>query len=175
MREARRLNVTVALIDRDVQVTLNRLFDALSQSDLSAFETKVEADDAAMRERLVKRQVATGDTAGSSGVSGVGMSGGGGGGGSGSGSGGEITADQLRDMVEMIKQRDQVRMLMQGVKDDLPLVYDAMIGERDAYMANGIKRGAGKYKTIVGVVGMAHMDGIERNLDWKSVPCDARI
>ena len=94
---------------------------------------------------------------------------------SGSGSGGEITADQLRDMVEMIKQRDQVRMLMQGVKDDLPLVYDAMIGERDAYMANGIKRGAGKWKTMVGVVGMAHMDGIERNLDWKSVPCDARI
>ena len=34
MREARRLNVTVALIDRDVQVTLNRLYEALSQSDL---------------------------------------------------------------------------------------------------------------------------------------------
>ena len=173
MREARRLNVTVALIDRDVQVTLNRLFDALSQSDLSAFETKIEADDAAMRERLANRQVVAGDTAGSGAMSGVSMSGGGSGGVS--GGGGEITADQLRDMVEMIKQRDQVRMLMQGVKDDLPLVYDAMIGERDAYMANGIKRGAGKWKTMVGVVGMAHMDGIERNLDWKSVPCDARI
>ena len=165
--------MTVALIDRDVQVTLNRLFDALSQSDLSAFETKIEADDAAMRERLANRQVVAGDTAGSGAMSGVSMSGGGSGGVS--GGGGEITADQLRDMVEMIKQRDQVRMLMQGVKDDLPLVYDAMIGERDAYMANGIKRGAGKWKTMVGVVGMAHMDGIERNLDWKSVPCDARI
>jgi pheromone shutdown protein TraB len=40
--------------------------------------------------------------------------------------------------------------------------YLFFIGERDAFMARSLATSKGK--KIVGVVGMAHMDGIERNL-----------
>jgi pheromone shutdown protein TraB len=40
-----------------------------------------------------------------------------------------------------------------------------MIGERDAFMAQSLYTSTGK--NIVGVVGMAHMDGIERDLVTK--------
>ena len=69
------------------------------------------------------------------------------------------------------------------LKEELPLVYEALIGERDLYMAHAIAdAGAsstlsttttkttgtgtrtGTEGVLVGVVGMMHLDGIEKHL-----------
>jgi pheromone shutdown protein TraB len=83
-------------------------------------------------------------------------------------------ADQLRDTVELIKQRQTVRELMGLLEQELPLVYNAMLRERDEYMAKSLLA-ANKAKLIVAVVGMAHMDGIERELGYSKVPCPAGL
>ena len=48
------------------------------------------------------------------------------------------------------------------LRAELPSVYDALVGERDSYMAESIDGSSGKL--MVCVVGMAHMNGIENNL-----------
>ncbi len=78
------------------------------------------------------------------------------------------------DKVEKFKDRKGVTELTQWQKNLLPNIYEAMLGSRDRFMveqvlrqctaAEGSKAGGSKGKTtkIVLVVGMAHMDGIER-------------
>ncbi len=76
--------------------------------------------------------------------------------------------------VESLKQRSSIRQLAAAVKEELPLVYDALIGERDEFMARALAEKStapspeptlsdsrGNVIRIVGVVGMMHMDGIE--------------
>lgn len=60
-------------------------------------------------------------------------------------------------------QRQSLNEVMSIVKEEVPLVYDALIGERDIFMAKSIA--LSKAESIVAVVGMAHMTGIERNLN----------
>lgn len=62
-----------------------------------------------------------------------------------------------------------MRALMTSLKEELPAVYRAMIQERDEYMAKQLQQSSSK--KIVGVVGIGHMDGIERYLGWQKVPC----
>lgn len=50
-----------------------------------------------------------------------------------------------------------------------------MLGERDAYMARGLDT-LNEFEVIVAVMGLAHMDGVEANLQergWRQVrlPC----
>jgi pheromone shutdown protein TraB len=54
-------------------------------------------------------------------------------------------------MVESLKQKDLLSSLMSVLKSELPLVYQALIGERDIFMANSILMIEGK--RTVGVVG----------------------
>jgi pheromone shutdown protein TraB len=66
------------------------------------------------------------------------------------------------------------------LKEEVPLVYEALIGERDTYMARaiadsvvvtgasassrtGVSSGVSE-GLLVGVVGMMHLDGIEKHL-----------
>ncbi len=66
----------------------------------------------------------------------------------------------------------QVAAVMGLLKEELPRVYAAMIGERDAYMAARLLEAPGS--RAVGVVGIAHLEGIERALadaGWQRVPC----
>jgi pheromone shutdown protein TraB len=68
----------------------------------------------------------------------------------------------ISKMVEALKERATIRQLMGSLKTSLPEVYQALVAERDVYMASSLlKSGA---KSAVAVVGMAHMDGIEREL-----------
>merc|ERR1711871_1580199 len=82
-------------------------------------------------------------------------------------------ADQIRDVVELIKQRDTVRELTTQLRREAPLVYDAMIGERDRYTAQSLLQTTAA--VTVGVVGMAHMDGIETQLGWQKKVCGGAI
>ena len=83
-----------------------------------------------------------------------------------------------------MKERAVVGKVVGLLREEVPLAYEAMIGERDEYMANSIlgaveagppPPGAGLTASsnpkgglaMVGVVGIAHMDGIERRLQAK--------
>ena len=55
--------------------------------------------------------------------------------------------------------RSQVREYMRA---QAPPVYEALIGERDRYMAHALRDCEGS--SVVGVVGLAHLDGIVQTL-----------
>ncbi|CAM9315010.1 unnamed protein product [Chrysoparadoxa australica] len=133
---ARQSGAKLLLGDRDVQVTLRHLSDALRQSDLQQLNNL---------NSLVPPDLA------------------------------DLATVRLDDpaavssAVELIKQRATVRKLTASLQKELPLVYNAMLAERDEFMANSLKNCPGK--TFVAVVGIAHMDGIERNLGYKKLRC----
>eukprot|EP00966_Prymnesium_polylepis_P235926 5456382-Prymnesium_polylepis.2 len=52
-------------------------------------------------------------------------------------------------------------------------LYDALIGERDAYMARSLLDSPGR--RIVAVVGMAHMDGIETYFSKGAAPAECVV
>ena len=79
--------------------------------------------------------------------------------------------EELARLVETLKERDNVDALMGSLKASAPLVYEAMVAERDRYMAEGID-GEGGSRRMVAVVGVAHLRGIEEGLmerGWKKV------
>lgn len=102
----------------------------------------------------------------------------------------DVTKEELGKFVESIKQKQFIIQLMNVLKQELPDVYSALvgkdlfiycrfstsiwstilfshiIGERDEYMANSIL-GTDSSKVLVGVVGLAHLAGIEANLKNK--------
>ena len=138
--EAKALNAEVILGDRPAKQTLKRLAEALRDSGVSPASL------------LVPPKAA-------------------GGGGEGPPSG--ITTalaaldfsnnDSLKDVVETLKARENVRAVMGALKAEAPELYQALVAERDAYMANTLQRTAGRGR-VVAVVGIAHADGIEENL-----------
>ena len=66
-------------------------------------------------------------------------------------------------MVEKLKTKEALGQITAILEQEAPLIYQAMIGERDAFMAKAMSDCSGS-KRMVGVVGMAHLPGIERNL-----------
>ena len=81
---------------------------------------------------------------------------------------GTLNKEAISSMVEAMKNRSNVKLLMAKLKSEAPYIYEAMVGERDKFMAEGIDGEAGS--VMVAVVGIAHMDGIERELKdkgWK--------
>ena len=81
---------------------------------------------------------------------------------------GSLNKEAIAGMVEKMKSRSNVKLLMGKLRSEAPYVYEAMVGERDAFMAEGIDGAGGT--TMVAVVGIAHMDGIEgylKKAGWK--------
>jgi hypothetical protein len=77
---------------------------------------------------------------------------------------------EFKEFVEKVKKKENIRLMMTQLKRLSPPLYDALVGERDAYMAAGIN-GLNELESIVAVVGIAHADGIEENLQrngWKA-------
>ena len=88
-----------------------------------------------------------------------------------------VDKDTLASMVETLKARENVDLLMSKLQTSAPLIYGAMVSERDEYMAKGIDGESGS-KRMVAVVGVAHMSGIERGLmemGWKKVGSCAAV
>lgn len=133
VEEGKSVGARVLLGDRDVDVTLERLASAIVNTDPSQFEKVAGRIQDLEEEKGLNFQ----DN--------------------------EINKEQMTVIVETLKQRDLIVMLMKELKQEVPLVYDALIGERDIYMAQSIGE-AESSKTMVGVVGMAHMNGIETYL-----------
>eukprot|EP01041_Mallomonas_annulata_P007761 gene7761-15878_t len=123
----------ILLGDRDVDITLQHLSQALAETDLSSFDrlgTKLEA--------LMQQDV--GDVS----------------------NGMPTDKESLSVLVEGMKQRRYISAVMDVVRQDAPKVYQALIAERDVYMAESITKAKGN--SVVAVVGMAHMEGIENKL-----------
>lgn len=71
--------------------------------------------------------------------------------------------ETLSSLVEGLKQRDLLEEVELVFSNEIPFVYQALIGERDKFMADAID--SCECKSMVAVVGMAHMSGIERSLN----------
>lgn len=60
--------------------------------------------------------------------------------------------------------------LVKKLRTDVPEFYDTFLGARDAHMARAIQAEAAQgSRSLVAVVGMAHMEGIEEKLAWERV------
>jgi len=151
IKEGLAQGATVVLGDQDVDLTLQRLTSALTKTNWSKLLT---ADESVMKDllpaesrKILEENFTSGD----------------------------FNTDQFRSTVELVKTRENVRKIMAVLQDTAPEIYMAMVGERDAYMANGLNR-LEKFDNIVAVVGLAHVDGIEMNLSkfgWTKLPTPA--
>jgi hypothetical protein len=155
MQEGQKIGSDIILGDRDVEVTLQRVTEALSKTDLKALFNPGSELEESMKE-LVPSSMATNG-------------------------GGDFSDPQFRDefssFVETMKSRDNVRKIMGELQKTAPALYQALVSERDAYMAAGLN-GLNSYEAIVAVMGIAHVDGVEQNLKlngWNAVSLNCAI
>eukprot|EP00457_Paulinella_chromatophora_P004448 gb/GEZN01004460.1/.p1 GENE.gb/GEZN01004460.1/~~gb/GEZN01004460.1/.p1 ORF type:complete len:471 (+),score=95.90 gb/GEZN01004460.1/:124-1536(+) len=75
----------------------------------------------------------------------------------------------IENKVEKTKSRDLVTNMTQYLNEQAPNLCQGLLHDRDDYMASELERTAKEgHKSIVAVVGLAHMDGIEKN--WMGYP-----
>jgi pheromone shutdown protein TraB len=70
-----------------------------------------------------------------------------------------------------MKAKENVKLIMGQLQKAAPAIYEALVAERDAYMANGLNT-LNMFPVIVAVMGIAHVDGVEQYLQregWTSV------
>uniref|UniRef100_A0A7S2U1H7 Uncharacterized protein n=1 Tax=Lotharella oceanica TaxID=641309 RepID=A0A7S2U1H7_9EUKA len=128
--------IPVLLGDRPIDLTFERLGQAASTEDLTKILTPDEED---AKELGILYGVNGEEEIGS--------------------------AQDLAMQVEMLKNRETVGALQGYIARKSPELYAALIGERDAYMAESLSGAIQKeYKNIVAVVGFAHLNGIEKYL-----------
>lgn len=176
VREGLALGSTIVLGDRDVEVTLRRLTQAIAKTDLRKLlsaDSEVEKSMEGLLPEGMKSQMNNGG-GGSNGdmsVTSTGQD--------------DVTIDKLefKTFVETMKAKENVKKIMAALQKTAPEIYEAMVAERDVYMGRGLDELGINLKEssvddTVAVVGMAHVDGIERYLatkGWKemSYPCPA--
>jgi len=73
--------------------------------------------------------------------------------------------EQLKDHIESMKHRSFVRETLKEAEKYQPQAVQALLHDRDDYMYRKLLKAPGDI--LVGVVGLAHMDGIERR--WNDV------
>ena len=143
VEEADRLGANILLGDRDARLTVKRIRDALFEVLQSPeFENAAPPPD-----ELVAMMSGT-NTADSG-----------------------FTKEKVVSTVAVMKQKQNVQMLMGYLKESVPPLYEALIGERDQYMANSILRSDAK--SLVAVVGLAHVDGIAASVMREGGSCTA--
>ncbi|CAM6087778.1 unnamed protein product [Calypogeia fissa] len=76
----------------------------------------------------------------------------------------EFESGSFEEALEKVKTRENVRAVVKSMEALFPNLVKVMIHERDKLMVERLRECTGK---VVGVVGMAHMDGIERL--WKEL------
>lgn len=154
IRAGQELGATIVLGDRDVELTLRRLPQALAVTDFNPL-LHPSAD--------FERALAD-------------LGGGGG--------GPSVLEPMRQDFdnpaefkqalsayVEKLKDRRSIANVMTQLNEVAPALVQVMLTERDAYMATGIDT-LNDYECMVAVMGLAHMDGVEGNLrqyGWKQV------
>lgn len=179
VREGLAIGATIVLGDRDVEVTLQRLTKAITKTDirkLLSADSEVEKSMEALLPEGMKSQLKQpsnglgGNVDGNNiSVTSMGMD--------------DVTISKqdFNTFVETMKAKENVRNIMSALQKTAPEIYEAMVAERDIYMGQGLDelglnlKGSNTQNTVA-VVGMAHVDGIERYLSSKgwtemSYPC----
>eukprot|EP00547_Thalassionema_nitzschioides_P017947 CAMPEP_0194246660 /NCGR_PEP_ID=MMETSP0158-20130606/15374_1 /TAXON_ID=33649 /ORGANISM="Thalassionema nitzschioides, Strain L26-B" /LENGTH=396 /DNA_ID=CAMNT_0038982615 /DNA_START=37 /DNA_END=1224 /DNA_ORIENTATION=+ len=147
MREGQAVGAKVILGDRDVDVTLQRLTQALQQTDLKKLLSADSDLENSMRELMPSGQEIPNDKD-------------------------AAYKEELTAFIETMKAKETIKLVMGQLQKAAPEVYEAMVAERDAYMANGINQ-LNAFPVIVAVMGLAHVDGVERYLEsegWSRAP-----
>lgn len=148
VREGQKLGSAIVLGDRDVEVTLRRLTEALAQTDLKELMNPDSELERSMSELLPGKLPSPADM---------------------------NDADFKQEMssyVETMKAKDNVRKIMREFKKAAPAIYTALVEERDNYMGRGLDS-INQFGTTVAVMGIAHMEGVEntlQSLGWRQVP-----
>lgn len=141
----------IVLGDQDVQITLRRLSQALAVTDLTALANPDSELERSMAELF-------GSTTGQTAEQVTNMT-------------PDEMKQELATYVEAMKSRDNVRKIMKQLQQVAPALAQVMLTERDAYMATGLDS-LQNYQIVTAVMGLAHQDGVERNLQsfgWKPV------
>jgi pheromone shutdown protein TraB len=167
VREGLAIGSTIVLGDRDVEVTLKRLTQALAKTDLRKLlssDSEVEKSMEGLLPQQMKDQMKQPSS------DSVTMG---------------VDDATFNSFVETMKAKDNVKKIMGALKDTAPEIYEAMVAERDVYMARGLDELGmnvknGSVETTVAVMGMAHVDGVERYLatnGWKDMtyPCPVNV
>ncbi|KAL3779660.1 hypothetical protein HJC23_006816 [Cyclotella cryptica] len=178
VREGLAIGSTVVLGDRDVEVTLRRLTQALAKTDIRKLLSPDSEVERSMEELLpenLKSQLLAqgrggtgGATDGAMNVSSMGME--------------NVAIDkaEFQTFVETMKAKENVKKIMGALQSTAPEIYEAMVAERDLYMGQGLDELGnnlnGDVGSTVAVMGMAHVDGVERYLasrGWRQMnyPC----
>lgn len=152
IQEGQKVGAQIILGDRDVEVTLQRLTQALGKTDIQALlqpNAELEATMAAMMPS--SQQIPRSDDVN--------------------------FKEEMSVYVETMKAKENVTLLMTQLKRAAPELYEALVAERDAYMANGLDK-LSIFPTIVAVMGIAHVDGVEtvlKSRGWMPVPLTCPI
>lgn len=116
IREGQKQGADIVLGDRDVEVTLQRVAEALSKTDINALLKPDSELEQSLKELVPSNIAATAD--------------------------GDLNDEQYREQfssfVETVKQKDKVRKIMAQLKRVAPEIHRALLAERDAYMAAGL-------------------------------------
>jgi hypothetical protein len=142
MREGVEMGADVVLGDQDVEVTLRRVTEALAKTDLKVLMSSSDSE----LEKLMPNINVDSDFSNPQ------------------------VRDDFANFVEVVKAKENVRKIMSQLQKTAPALYQALVTERDGYMAAALN-GLNDYNAIVAVVGIAHTDGIEMNLNqngWKA-------
>eukprot|EP00850_Spirogloea_muscicola_P009137 SM000050S17062 [mRNA] locus=s50:765637:768014:- [translate_table: standard] len=138
VEEAQLIGATVVCGDRRVSITLKRLQEAISLKEmLSLLARPPSSPGYHPRQETMERLLGLLQNKGKS------------------------FAEVLPELTELMKNREDVRVMRAVVEAASPGAARVMITERDEHMAEVVK---GLQGTVVVVVGLAHMDGIEQRL-----------
>ena len=72
--------------------------------------------------------------------------------------------------IEKLKQGDMLQASFSEFAEQTPQLYDALIAERDRYMAARLRETAGDAREVLAVVGAGHLDGLARHLREEAAP-----
>jgi hypothetical protein len=155
VQEGQKIGAAIILGDQDVELTLRRLVQALAETDINKLMDPNSDVNRSMQELL---PTSPGGGPSPSAVST-------------SGSDSTVSKEEFSSFIETMKTRDNVRQIMGQLKEVAPQLVDVMLTERDTYMAAGLNT-LNQFHSIVAVMGIAHVDGVERNLKnegWQQV------
>lgn len=167
VREGLAIGATIVLGDRDVEVTLRRLTRALTKTDLRKLlspDSDIERSMEGLLPEGMKKSLeqSANESRGGNLIGDESMT---------SGVGALVSKQDLNSFVETMKAKDNIKKIMSALRTTAPEIYDAMVAERDVYMGKGLDEltlvGGSSVDRTVAVVGMAHVDGIERYLASK--------
>mmetsp|Transcript_22626 Transcript_22626/g.53400 ORF Transcript_22626/g.53400 Transcript_22626/m.53400 type:complete len:427 (+) Transcript_22626:88-1368(+) len=158
VREGKKIGADIVLGDRDVEATLRRVTEGLTKTDLKAFLSP-DSELERTLQSMTPVNAGVADRIAGSGSTDAAM---------------ELTDEQFKEeltsFVETMKTKENVRLIMGQLQRLAPFLYEALVSERDVYMATGLN-GLNELESIVAVVGIAHADGIETSLQmngWKA-------